>query len=72
MDIIYDHFCLYFECILSKTAPYLTMHMQNAWTGNGDTRLIEYGSLLCITPIKLFQKKKTFHEQRTAWISFLC
>ncbi len=72
MDIIYDNFCLYFEGILSKTAPYLTMHMQNAWTGNGDTRLIEYGSMLCIT-IKLFQKKKkTFHEQCTAWIPFLC
>ncbi len=51
MDIGYDHFCIYFEGILSKTASYLTKHMQNAWTGSDETRLTEYGSLLRITPI---------------------
>ncbi len=36
--------------------------MQNAWTRNGDTSLIEYVSLLRITPIKLFQNKKNIYK----------
>ncbi len=48
-------FSVYFEGILSKTASYLTRHMQNAWTGSNETWLAEYGSLLCITPNRMHE-----------------
>ncbi len=46
-------FSVYFEGILSKTASYLTRHIQTSWTGSNETWLAEYWSLLCITPINV-------------------
>ncbi len=42
-------FGISFEVILSKTAPYLTEHLQNTWTKSDETCFTEYRRLLRTT-----------------------